>query len=263
MRSVLVIVGASAIVGAQAGQSEPTFEAASIKVVTGSFMTSPGAATVGFPPGGRFTMKDGAAIVLLRSAYPDAVDIVGVPDWANGAVRYDVEAKGAENATYDQLHAMLRSMLVERFHLAAHRETHNLPTYNLMVARDDGRLGPDLRKYPGDCKGLADAARAGRPRPELPPPSNGASACGMMFTGQRILAGGIPMANLAANLTSLAGRTVIDRTNLDGYYELTLTRSPDVAVFTAVREQLGLKLEPGTAPLPVLIVDHMERPTPN
>jgi uncharacterized protein (TIGR03435 family) len=189
--------------------------------------------------------------------------VVGAPDWVNGSERFDVDAKGFEGATLEQLKTMLMAMLAERFHLTAHREMRNQSTYDLTVARPDGRLGPQLRKYSGDCQAATDARRAGRTPPELPTPSNGAAPCGMMVRGQVISAGGIPMANLAATLRGGVGRTVIDHTQLEGAYEFTLTLSPDVEVVTAVREQLGLKLEPSTTPLPVLVVDRIDRPTPN
>jgi uncharacterized protein (TIGR03435 family) len=85
----------------------------------------------------------------------------------------------------------------------------------------------------------------------------------MLFSDRGIVAGGIPMTMLAKNLSGLAGRTVIDRTNLEGFYEVSLTHAPDFTVFTTVHEQLGLKLESSMAPLPMLIVEHNERPTEN
>lgn len=85
----------------------------------------------------------------------------------------------------------------------------------------------------------------------------------MMVSGARILSGGVAMSRLAANLGSRAGREVIDETGLAGDYEVLLEYGGDLSVFTAVREQLGLTLEPSRSPLPVLIVDHIERPTPD
>ena len=84
-----------------------------------------------------------------------------------------------------------------------------------------------------------------------------------MVSDARMVSGGITMRVLAQNLAWRAGRTVIDETSLAGDYELTLEVNPEVSVFTALREQLGLTLEPSRAPLPVLIVERIERPTPD
>jgi uncharacterized protein (TIGR03435 family) len=208
-------------------------------------------------------MIDGPAIVLIRSAYPDAVEILGLPEWASSAERYDVEAKGNPEATGEQLQVMLRTMLAERFKLAAHYETREQQTYALMLARSDGRLGPQLRRYDGDCTTYLDPVKAGREKPEVPIPSNGAPACGYRFDGRRIIAGGVSMNALTGPLRGLAGRIVVDKTGLRGNYEFTLEMGADVTVFTALREQLDLKLESEVNQLPVLVIDRIERPTEN
>jgi len=108
---------------------------------------------------------------------------------------------------------------------------------------------------------------AGKPEPALTPPSNGAPPCGIRANRGEFLAGGITVEGLARNLASRAGRVIFDRTGLAGYYQITLRFAPDVAVdtdmptlFTALQEQLGLKLEPSGAPLQTLVIDHIERP---
>jgi uncharacterized protein (TIGR03435 family) len=239
-----------------------SFDAVSIKRNTRSLMSSPGAAEVGFYPD-RFVMRDGATVVIIRSAYPDAVDILGLPEWAFSKGRYDVEAKAGVKATTAEMETMLRDMLANRFMLRAHDEKRPQQTYALKIARDDGRLGPRIKPYAGDCSAYSNAQRAGREAPVMPTPTNGARACGYMMSDRLLSAGGITMERLAGSLRGHAGRIVVDKTGLTGLYEFTLETDADVTVFTALREQLGLKLEPETVPMPVLVVDHIEQPVEN
>jgi len=207
-------------------------------------------------------MVEGTALVLVRSAYPDAVEVIGAQGWAS-TEHYDVEAKANGVATSTEIEEMLRALLVERFKLVAHYEMREKPTYSMMPARADGRLGSQLRRFDGDCAAFADAVRQGRERPQMPIPSNGAAACGYRIGDSGVVAGGIDMPAVARTMQFYAGQKVIDKTGLPGYYEFTLQMSADVPVFTAIREQLGLKLEPDRASLPVIVVDHIERPTEN
>lgn len=257
--ALMVVCAVTAIPRAQ--QSAPAFEVASIKANTSGPIRGPGARQIGFEPGGRFTMLDGATMVLLRTAYPDATEIIGAPDWVSWD-HYDVQAKAAGERTTQQMAAMVRTLLVQRFKLTARVESRDQPVYALLLARENGRFGPQLQRYDGDCVAYAAASRTGE-RPPIAAPSNGGPACGYMASGNRIVSGGIVMARLADAISSRAGRPIIDRTGLPGHYEFILDVSPDVTVFTALREQLGLKLEPERSPLPVLLVDHIERPTPD
>jgi uncharacterized protein (TIGR03435 family) len=152
-------------------------------------------------------------------------------------------------------------MLEERFGLAAHVEQRRRPTYALRVARADGTLGPALRQAPVDCGSFFKLPSDAKAR--IPVPANDGPRCGMRVSATQMLSGGVSMAILAANLRSDAGRVVIDETGLTGDYEFTLETSPEVSIFTAVREQLGLTLEPGDAMLPVLVVDRISPPTAN
>jgi uncharacterized protein (TIGR03435 family) len=130
-----------------------------------------------------------------------------------------------------------------------------------------------MRVAPRDCAGAASAQQAGKPAPPLAPTANGAPPCGIRSQGGEFLAGGITMDSLARNLSgNRAGRIVIDRTGLEGFYELTLNYDTgrDTAaagdlptLFTALQEELGLKLEAGRAPVQTLIIDRIERPAAN
>lgn len=240
----------------------PAFEVTSVKLNTSGLNIGPGARSAGFQPGGRFTMTDGTVMFLIRSAYPRSSEVIGAPAWVSSEY-YDVQAKAAGDPSREEMTLMLRALLSERFQFVAHEEQREQSTYALMIARTDGRLGPGLRRYAVDCPRSPSAGRAAADKLELPAPSNGAPACGYMVGGNRILAGGITMDRFAAALRGHAGREVIDKTGLAGDYEFTLDTTNDVSVFTALREQLGLKLEPERNAVPVVVVDRIERPTPD
>jgi uncharacterized protein (TIGR03435 family) len=204
----------------------------------------------------------------------------GGPPWID-TDRFDVQARagtefsdlnfsGGYTATGS---AMLRALLAERFQLATHWESRNIPVYAL-VRRDATRLGPRLVSSPGtagtDCLPAGAAASTDTALPR----------CGSYFlqnTGGNqfaIHARGITMANFARNLQNVAGRVVLDRTALGGPYSFDLdfeyrplsATSDDglgAAIFTAVQEQLGLKLESTKRPVDVLVIDHIEKPTPD
>jgi uncharacterized protein (TIGR03435 family) len=187
--------------------------------------------------------------------------VFDAPDWTS-VTRYDITGVTAADATQAQLQSMLQGLLRDRFAVRVHVEQRDLPTYNLVLARSDGRLGPAVRLSPiRDCLDRAAiAAMTPAPRP-----------CMMQF-GSGTLGGTMTVANLAATLTGASGRPVFDRTGLTGNYELDLKWTPTLAgdagpetvsIFTALQEQLGLKLEPASAPLDVLIVDGVDRPTAN
>ena len=256
--AVTLWVSCLALVSSQAR----TFEVASIKRNVSGLNIGDGARSVGTQPGGRFVMVDGTALVLVRSGFTEAVEVIGAPGWTSSEY-WDVEAKAGGVVSSADISEMLRSFLVDRFKLVAHYESREFATYSLMLARPDGRLGPQLRRFDGDCSALADAVRQGRERPQMPVPGNGVAPCGYRSGTRGLTAGGIPMSTLATAMRGHAGRHVIDKTGLSGYYEFTLELSADVPVFTALREQLGLKLEPDRAPLPVVVIDRIERPIEN
>ena len=166
---------------------------------------------------------------------------------------------------------MLRSLLEDRFRLSAHRETRDLPIYALVLARADGRLGPQLRQTTSDycARLLAAAGKAG----DTPVPPGG-PVCGMRpgGTGNEITAGAMPMNEFARFLNVNVGRTVVDRTGLTGVWDFDLkwsapnapTPDPDrPSIFTALQEQLGLRLDAATGPVEVLVIDRVERLIPD
>ena len=245
----------------------PAFEVASIKPNN----SGSGSMSVGYPPGNRFVMVNGPVSSLVRSAYSsDTNELVGAPEWVE-TDRYDVTALAGHEATTDELREMLRTLLANRLKLVVHYETQERPVYALRLARPDGSFGPQLRKSELDCEAIYSAQRAGQPL-DVRPPANGAPPCGMSAGGGVVRSGGTSLAVLMGNIRGAAGRVVVDKTGLTGNYEFTLrwdarppgsppTDDDRPSVFTALQEQLGLKLEPDRAPLRVLIVDRIEKPT--
>lgn len=223
-------------------------------------------------PGGRFTATNVTPAMIIRNAFDlQESQLVGLPDWGHSD-RYDVVAKAEQefpitSAKPSLSQLMVQSLLEERFKLRSHRESRELPAYALVVARADGQLGPQLKASTIDCAALAAARRAGTAPPQVPgarPP------CGMRFSGGKLVGGSVTMLDLSATLAGSAGRQVVDRTGLKGGFDLDFSFSPTSSadssapsLFTALQEQLGLKLEPQRLPTDVLVIDSLERPTPD
>lgn len=200
---------------------------------------------------------------VITLAYRPVQEFVGGPDWIRTA-HFDIEARSDRSPTPDQMLEMLRTMLADRFRLVVHKEQQESPVYALTLARRDGRLGPRLKKSETECA-PPDSGPAQSPQPR--------SRCGFML-GNGVLSGrGATMARVAAEL-SFVDRQVIDRTGLAGAFDIDLEWTPDSpgaapnpdtgpSIFTAIQEQLGLKLEPATAPLDIIVIDSAERPTEN
>jgi uncharacterized protein (TIGR03435 family) len=196
---------------------------------------------------------------LLQFAFdiPDS-RLVGVPS-AFEAARFDIDAKAEglrdeiKNVSDDegkaQKRQMVQALLVERFGLKVHREKRELPIYSLVVAKGGAKLKPTKQG-------------------------------GQLVNGYygRLQAEGLTSEALARELAKATGRVVLDKTGLDGRFDVTLRWTPDEgpamlngapvpdpppSIFTAVQEQLGLKLEPGKGPVDVLVIDHVEMPTEN
>jgi uncharacterized protein (TIGR03435 family) len=263
MRVLVAVLCSAAMVAAQA---QPTFDVASLKRNTSLNEYGGG----GPRPGGRYRLTNMAARSLISVAWNIPNDrVLGGPGWV-AVDRFDLDATMKENATQDETRAMLRALLRDRFALAAHIEQRDLPVYLLMRARPDAPLGPGLERSAFDCKDPAarkqSAATALAARP-------GRMLCGFTVDTGSIDAGGTTIETLAQILTPQAGRPVIDRTGLTGGYNVLLkwtatlgTDAPAadaVSLFTAVQEQLGLRLDNGTAPLDVVVIDRIERPTEN
>lgn len=227
-------------------------------------------------PGGRYTATNMTLRALIRLAYGNASlfrpeeQIVGGPGWIDSD-RFDIEAKAAAEFVPDpdgvtrQHLAMLRTLLEDRFQVKARMEKRELPIYALVLAKKDGALGPDLKRSTLDCS------------PGAPPPSDGIK-CGVSSDGPALVGRGMPISALVTflNISPAVGRLVQDHTGLTGFYDARLNfvrpfvlgpggavPNPDVdsgpTIFTALQEQLGLKLESRKAPVDVLVIEHIER----
>jgi len=243
--------------------------------------------------------------LLVRMAYGvQDFQLVGGPSWQMSS-KFDISAKapeGTTKATPDLL-PMMKALLTDRFKLKTHTETRELPTYALMVARSDGKLGPDIKPSSSDCsaadaqkraeelaKGGGAAFLSALTKGETIPcmimpainPSNPTAGFGLRGNGQA-------MSGLTQFLTQVTGRIVHDKTGLTGLYDFELRFDPQVlmamlpqlglnlpanatanltssdspALLTALQEQLGLKLDSQKGPVEVLVIDSAEMPQPD
>ena len=284
----LIVAAACAhpLVRAQTSAPAPTFDVVSIKPHVPEDNT-PSFTMMNQRLNGGLTMTRVPAAMIITLAYPPigTADMVGLPDWASREY-YEVSATASlANPTPEDRSAMIRAMLADRFKLQAHRERRDVQSFDLVAARSDGKLGPNLVPSTNGCEAVVAerraaaeaAARAGGPPP--PPQRFDPDApLSCLFVGLPNGARGeLTLDNLAAMLRRPAGRLVVNKTGLTGWYRVTLTydvsANQDLArsappsdapsVFTAVREQLGLKLDPSKTERDVLVIDRLERPTEN
>lgn len=293
-RLALAVAAVAAVAGPVAGGSLATqspavvpsalaFGSASIKSADPRRGPNPPelAMEAGFLKGGIARNQDGRfsaespVHVLIQAAYDvSSFQVAGGPSWV-GLDRYEIHATAAGNTTPDQMRGMLQSLLADRFKLALRRETRTMPVYELVVANDGLKIAA---MKPGGCippKGVRwdlldwEAPRyfcdalgrrtlsqnpETRPRPQWPRVT-------------RIEGGNISMAALIDAISGEAGRVVIDKTGFTPRFNLVLdfARAADPTasgptIFTAVEDQLGLRLAPAEAPVDVLVIDRIERP---
>jgi bla regulator protein blaR1 len=235
---------------------QPAFEVASVK----PNKSGDNSISMRRQPGGRVTVTNAPLRMLITFAYDlREHQLSGGPGWLNSD-RYDIVAKAeSPNPTEEEMKLMFQTLLADRFQLKAHRETKELPVYALSV----GKNGPKLSK--------ADAAGKG---PQ------------MMSTGRgQLKAKKTSIEQFAKLLGNQLGRTVLDKTGLPGDFDFDLTWTPDVtqplgpkeggvdgpppadpagpSIFTAIQEQLGLKLESQKGPVEILVIDSVERASEN
>jgi uncharacterized protein (TIGR03435 family) len=260
IRRLLPVLIAGAACSAMAQQSAPpAFDEVSIKI---NRTGEQGGTSRGQP--GRYVGVNVTLMRLIRLAYRPIEEFDGGPDWKDRD-RFDIEAVTGASASQPQMLAMLRTLLVDRFKLRAHTETRALPVYELSLGRPDGRPGSALTRVADACPPpVPPAAQPGAPGPAP-------IRCGFQV-GNGVLQGMGTLAIIASELV-VAGRHTVDRTGLAGVYRIDLRWSPDNTpglpadappeIFTAVREQLGLRLQAATAPTEVVVIDSAERPETN
>lgn len=264
---------------AAVGAAPLTFEVASVKPNKSGDQR----VMIQMPPNGRYTATNVALRMLLRQAF-DVQDfqIVGGPNWI-ATDRFDIVAKPPDGMTGpEQIRPMVRALLADRFKLVAHNETREMPIFSLMVARADGKLGPKLSDAKVDCEARFAAARRGGPPSTFPTPGQPVE-CGFMIGPGNMNVGGMAIIELARALSPMVGRIVIDKTGLKGRYDFQMTFAPEgrgfgpgpgpgpaepppadpntPSLFTALQEQLGLKLESERGSVDVVVIDRVEQPS--
>lgn len=233
-----------------------------------------------------YTVKSLIDLSHQRNAF-DRRETIGGPDWIDKD-RFDVVVQAEKGAALTDpdgfpgpVFAMVRAVLAERFGLVMHNEVRERPVYALTTARPDRRLGAGLKPADSDCSEAMRRMVAPVPGPRPP----GAPPCSFGGGPGRIEGNVVTLAMVANMLAGTVGRPVIDRTGVPGHFNVTLEyaaeagitgplppgvspqepspRSDAPSLFTAVQEQLGLKLEPTRAPVDVLVIDKVSPPTEN
>jgi len=248
---IAAAVAFTAVWPAQA-QAPPAFAVATIKPSeapgTGGLLNFPGPGRLSAP---NFTLK-----TLIGFAFGQNLEISGGPSWM-AQDRYNLQAQADGEPTNAERLVMLRSLLVERFALKYHMSSKEVDVYALVLAKSDGKLGPNIK------------------------PSAAEGPTGAMFRAPGIVLRRQTMSTLAnmlsANILADLGRRVVDRTGLTGQFDVDLAysrpnpqakggdplASEGPSLFTVIQEQLGLKLESSKGTVEMLIVDQAERPTEN
>ena len=266
------------------GQNAPAFEVASVKPSPPGAQRGP----IGFG-GERIVVSAWTLPELMTLAYGQGTSlyrfqISGGPDWLDRE-RFDITATIDESKTAKPnpslLQDMLKALLTDRFKLAVHEETKETPIYVLTLAARDGQLGPKLRRSTYPCP----EPGAG---PPPPPDPERQKNCSSSIGYGTLVARGIPIEQLALSMANFygIGRLVVDRTGLTGRFDMdmewapltqfrqpgNLDPPPDFAdrsvnalptIFVALKEQLGLALEPGRGPVRSFVIERVERPTPD
>jgi uncharacterized protein (TIGR03435 family) len=261
----------------QATAQKPVFEVASIKLNS----SGEGNASVADQPGGRFVASRITLRRVIQFAYRDNQQFLGGPDWLDND-RWDIEAKAPEGAVPprasafsmtvpDTMALRVQSLLEDRFKLTAHRETRELPLYELTAAKGGAKVKLSDDQTPPAAL-LGGGGQRGGPLPRG----------GIRLGRGDLAAQAQSLAIFAAALSALyLDRPVVDKTGLKGLYDIQLRWTPDPGltattnptappaaasgptIFNAIEEQLGLKLEPVKGPLSVLVIDSVQKPSQN
>lgn len=211
--------------------------------------------------------------------------IFGLPDWTDKE-RYAIAAKAPEGTPSSAMFTMIRNLLRDRFNLTMHRETREMPVYDLVFARVDKRFGPALKETSAECRAMIAARLEAAQRGGAPPLDPNGCVSVRINPGIASFRGALAAA-IAGSLPPFVGRPVIDKTGLTGYFDYTLKWTPVAGlenslpfgvplggapdapppadpdapnIFTALQEQLGLKLENARGPVEVVVIDRIEKP---
>jgi uncharacterized protein (TIGR03435 family) len=266
---------------AQSKETRAEFEVASIKPfphpVTGNSMSyNAWRAMARSSNHGRFSLVMVTLKGLVLAAYEvNDFQIVGGPSWIDSD-GYDVVAKAGSDATYAKMKPMLQSLLADRFKLTLHRETRELPVYELAVAKGGPKIAPAKE---GSCAPLDLSG------PALP---LGSKVCGgVARRSHELTSYAVSMGEFAGYLAAIVGRPVIDKTGFKDRFDVDLKFDPCStpgglggasapnggggcadfssypSVSTGLQEQLRLRLQSAKGPVDVLVIDHAQKPTAN
>jgi uncharacterized protein (TIGR03435 family) len=228
-----------------------------------------------YPPSGRVTMTNVTVRRTIINAYQlQDQQLVGGPEWVSSE-HFDIVANSeAANLSPMDRWMMVRALLADRFKLKMHAEPREQSVFGLVLARRDGQLGEHLTRSGTDCR-LPAAPRTGPIDLSVP------NQCGVLMGGPgRMNFRGVTMETIAAQLSARVGRTVVDRSGLTGRFDLDVEFAPPsppgnsadpaaidrpadaaASIYTAIQEQLGLKLDSQKRTVDVTIIDSIDHPT--
>jgi uncharacterized protein (TIGR03435 family) len=258
---ITAMAAALAVCAAAAVQGQSPFEVASVKVNRSG---QPGGLEDYIPAAGQVRVVNETLRQIIRGAYGFEMNrILGGPDWIDSE-RFDIQARAASAVSREQLMSMARALLADRFKLVARVEPRQQPVWALVPAAAGGATGARLRAAAPGCT----------------------DACGRLSAGPGRMSGrSVTVDLLATMLAPRVGRLVVNRSGISGLIDLDLEWGLDEAqaaalaavtplgaapptadpsrpgIFTALQEQLGLKLESTTGPVDVVVIDRVERPT--
>lgn len=258
-----------------AAAAERTFDAAVIKMNKAG-ETGPSKMSAS-QPGRLIVVNTPLKFVILYAFRLMDHELIGVPDWAQDT-SFDITAVYPTDppATQDDIRLMLQHLLRDRFGFQIHSEKRVIPAYDLTLLHRNGGLGANLRPSSIDCEKLMAEKRPLREAGgnSAVSPDGKRPACSVSASRRYLTGGGVTMQQLSATLQSMLGKPVVDRTGLDGRFDVEAkwsllddtggtpqTDSP--SIFYAVREQLGLRLDPHKEPFDVTVIDRITQPTAN
>ena len=283
-KAALYVAGMVSVAAAQLAPPSPTprFDVATIK----QNKSGGRGGDIRRQPGGRLTVTNMPLRTLITFAYQiTGYQLVGGPGWADRDA-FDILAKMEGNPEWgapgsglpDPAQLAMQSLLAERFELKTHHEVRDMDVYALVTVKP-GMPGPALKPSPNDCKALAEQARQGKLQPPDVPPTAGIVPCSILGNAGMVRFDGFGMPQVANMLIGQAGRIVVDHTGLSGNWQFVMTfaqeqrgapppgvdlPAPDpnaTFFFTALREQLGLRLESRKAPVEITVIDAAEHPS--
>jgi uncharacterized protein (TIGR03435 family) len=283
----MAVIGTTVLpLSSQSSATKPSFEVASVKPSTQAGVSG----VIRRTPGGRFTASNVGLRFLIQYAYRvHDSQIIGGPSWM-ATERWDIEAKAEEGhvappagpidpSSIDEINLRLQSLLEDRFQLKLHYERRELPLYIMTLAKDGPKMkAVDPPPPPDQAPPLPPPDRrpeGGLPSNSTPPPGTFSTPPGM-FVGTAIT-----MPQIIYVVSRLLGRAVTDKTDLKGTFDVRLQFAPESvpgnpvaapagasnpagpSIFTAIQEQLGLRIESTKGPVDVLVIDSVQKPIEN